>query len=187
MCKNMLWSFDILQFLRMLILRFRSLNLLFVNFHWAVFICTMILFFASCTFSVSIAYICLISSFLKVINKFKLKFTCLLDILWQKNNLYHVRSCIILYHYSVFFPFMNRAVNTLVYYGLSLSTSDLGSDPYVAFFLSGLVEVPAYIWVTFGIEWLGRKPNLSALLVLGGVACLATIGTRKCCHYVKKF
>ena len=84
------------------------------------------------------------------------------------------------------FSYMNRAVNTLVYYGLSLSTSDLGSDPYVAFFLSGLVEVPAYIWVTFGIEWLGRKPNLAALLIIGGVACLATIGTRKYCYQYLK-
>ncbi|XP_072037058.1 organic cation transporter protein-like [Amphiura filiformis] len=70
----------------------------------------------------------------------------------------------------------NWTVNSMVYYGLSLSTSDLGSDPYVAFFISGLVEVPAYIWVPIGIEWLGRKPNLFSLLILGGVACLATIG-----------
>ena len=67
----------------------------------------------------------------------------------------------------------------MVYYGLSLSTSDLGSDPYIAFFLSSLVEVAAAIWIVIGIQWLGRKPNLCGLLILGGVACLATIVVRK--------
>ncbi|XP_072018557.1 organic cation transporter protein-like [Amphiura filiformis] len=66
-------------------------------------------------------------------------------------------------------------VNSIVYYGLSLSTSDLGSNDYVAFFLSGLVEVPAYIWCMFGIEWLGRKPNLCVLFLLAGIACLCTL------------
>ncbi|XP_072018558.1 organic cation transporter protein-like [Amphiura filiformis] len=66
-------------------------------------------------------------------------------------------------------------VNSIVYYGLSLSTSDLGSNDYVAFFLSGLVEVPAYLWCMFGIEWLGRKPNLCGLFILGGIACLCTL------------
>ncbi|XP_072019580.1 organic cation transporter protein-like [Amphiura filiformis] len=66
-------------------------------------------------------------------------------------------------------------VNSIVYYGLSLSTSDLGSNDYVAFFLSGLVEVPAYIWCMFGIEWLGRKPNLCVFFLLGGIACLCTL------------
>ncbi|XP_072019579.1 organic cation transporter protein-like isoform X2 [Amphiura filiformis] len=66
-------------------------------------------------------------------------------------------------------------VNSIVYYGLSLSTSDLGTNDYVAFFLSGLVEVPARIYCLFGIEWLGRKPNLCGLFILGGIACLCTL------------
>ncbi|XP_072019582.1 organic cation transporter protein-like [Amphiura filiformis] len=69
----------------------------------------------------------------------------------------------------------NWFVNSLVYYGLSLSTSSLGGNDYVSFFLSGLVEVPAYLWCTFGIEWFGRKPNLCGLFLLGGVACISTI------------
>ena len=40
--------------------------------------------------------------------------------------------------------FSNRFVNSLVYYGLSLSTSALAGDRYLNFFLSGLVEIPAY-------------------------------------------
>ena len=38
----------------------------------------------------------------------------------------------------------NRFASGLVYYGLSLSTSTLAGDRYVNFFLSGVVEVPAY-------------------------------------------
>ena len=72
-----------------------------------------------------------------------------------------------------------RCVNAGVYYGLSLSTSELGSDPYLAFFLSGLVEVPAYVWSIFGMEWFGRKPNLIGLMVLGGIACITTTLIRK--------
>ncbi|PIK38648.1 putative organic cation transporter protein-like [Apostichopus japonicus] len=38
----------------------------------------------------------------------------------------------------------NWAVNSTVYYGLSLSTSDLGVDVYLAFFVAAAVELPAY-------------------------------------------
>ncbi|XP_038077424.1 organic cation transporter protein-like [Patiria miniata] len=66
-------------------------------------------------------------------------------------------------------------VNSLVYYGLSQSTNDLGIDDYWAFFVSGAVEIPAYIYATFGVEWFGRRRNLGILELIGGVACLATI------------
>ena len=39
---------------------------------------------------------------------------------------------------------LSRFVNSLVYYGLSLSTGVTAGDPYMNFFLSGLVEIPAY-------------------------------------------
>ena len=41
----------------------------------------------------------------------------------------------------------NWCVNSLVYYGLSLNSSNLAGDPYLNFFISGAVEVPAYIFV----------------------------------------
>ncbi len=31
-----------------------------------------------------------------------------------------------------------------MYYGLSLNTGNLAGDPYMNFFYSGLVEIPAY-------------------------------------------
>ena len=37
-----------------------------------------------------------------------------------------------------------RCTSALVYYGLSLNTGNLAGDPYMNFFFSGLVEIPAY-------------------------------------------
>ncbi len=41
--------------------------------------------------------------------------------------------------------FFSWFVNSGTYYGLSLSTSDLGGNPYFNFFLSAAVEIPAYL------------------------------------------
>ncbi len=73
----------------------------------------------------------------------------------------------------------HRCVNSLVYYGLSLSTVNLGGNLYVAFFISGAVEVPAYLYALIAIELFGRKINLSGTMVIGGVACLTTIFIRE--------
>ncbi|PIK38567.1 putative organic cation transporter protein-like [Apostichopus japonicus] len=70
----------------------------------------------------------------------------------------------------------NWFINSLVYYGLSLSTSDLGSNIYIAFFISGAVEIPAYIvGIPMMESRLGRRYSTSICEILGGVACLLTI------------
>ncbi|XP_041463350.1 organic cation transporter protein-like isoform X1 [Lytechinus variegatus] len=71
----------------------------------------------------------------------------------------------------------NWFVNTMVYYGLSLSTSDLGVNVYIAFFISGAVEFPAYLSCIFAIEYIGRKWSMFGYMVGGGIACLLTIFT----------
>ena len=71
--------------------------------------------------------------------------------------------------------FHGRFVNSVVYYGLSQSTGDLGVDDYWAFFVSGAVEIPALLYATFGVEWFGRKWNTAILELIGGIACPATI------------
>ncbi|XP_054752662.1 organic cation transporter protein-like [Lytechinus pictus] len=70
----------------------------------------------------------------------------------------------------------NWMVNAMVYHGLSLNTSNLGVNDYVAFAVSGAVEVPAYLISVFAIEIkvIGRKISLSICLLVGGVACLCT-------------
>lgn len=73
----------------------------------------------------------------------------------------------------------------MVYYGLSLSTSDLGGNVYISFFISGAVEIPAYLLCIPAIESpLGRRYSTAAFQFLGGVACLATIVIRKYMSHV---
>ncbi|XP_033625329.1 organic cation transporter protein-like [Asterias rubens] len=69
----------------------------------------------------------------------------------------------------------NWFVNAAVYYGLSLSTSNLGTDDYLAFFIGGFVEIPACIAVLLTIDRFGRRFILFLSLLLGGISCLATI------------
>ncbi|XP_071501087.1 organic cation transporter protein-like [Diadema antillarum] len=68
----------------------------------------------------------------------------------------------------------NWMVNVMVYHGLSLNTSNLGVDDYVAFAVSGAVEIPAYLLSVFIIELIGRRLSMFGCLLLGGVACLCT-------------
>ena len=60
----------------------------------------------------------------------------------------------------------------MVYYGISLSTSDLGVDHYIAAFVSGAVEIPAYISAILVMQYIGRRVPLCAYLVASGIACV---------------
>lgn len=66
-------------------------------------------------------------------------------------------------------------VNTLVYYGLSLNTKHLGGDIYKNFFLSSLMEVPAYLTSVCLINWVGRRRSLCYYMMMGGAACLVCL------------
>ncbi|XP_038073511.1 organic cation transporter protein-like [Patiria miniata] len=65
-------------------------------------------------------------------------------------------------------------VNSLVYYGLSLNTDSLAGNPYLNFFLSGAVEIPAYIVSSAVVTWFGRRLPLCIFHVAGGIACIVT-------------
>ncbi|XP_030828376.1 organic cation transporter protein-like [Strongylocentrotus purpuratus] len=67
-----------------------------------------------------------------------------------------------------------RMVNSMVYHGLSLNSSNLGTNDYVAFAITGGIEIPAYIMDIFIVEFFGRRLSLFFCLMLGGVACLST-------------
>ncbi|XP_072020671.1 organic cation transporter protein-like [Amphiura filiformis] len=69
----------------------------------------------------------------------------------------------------------NWFVNSMVYHGLSLSTSTLGTNDYAAFFISGAVEIPSYILMIFVAERWGRRPVLTTSMVIGGFACFISI------------
>ncbi|XP_030828384.1 organic cation transporter protein-like [Strongylocentrotus purpuratus] len=65
-------------------------------------------------------------------------------------------------------------VTGMVYHGLSLNSSNLGTNNYVAFAITGGIEIPAYIMDIFIVEFFGRRLSLFFCLMLGGVACLST-------------
>lgn len=69
----------------------------------------------------------------------------------------------------------NWFVQSFVYYGLSLGTSSLGVNVYVAFCISGAVEIPAYTISIFTMKKMGRKLSTGSLMILAGVSCFATI------------
>ena len=60
----------------------------------------------------------------------------------------------------------------LGYYGISMSTTGLSDDIYVAFILSALVELPAYFLVILLMDHWGRKPTLVLVLFIGGAFCI---------------
>ena len=64
--------------------------------------------------------------------------------------------------------FFNWFVNSGVYYGLSLNTSNLGGNDYLNFLISGAVEVPAYAFLLLSLNKLGRKYVLCGCMLGGG-------------------
>ncbi|XP_022110873.1 organic cation transporter protein-like [Acanthaster planci] len=66
----------------------------------------------------------------------------------------------------------NWFVNNMVYYGLGLSTSDFGVDDYLAAAIAGFVELPSIVYCVVALKYTGRRVNLSANMVVGGVACV---------------
>ncbi|XP_063405037.1 organic cation transporter protein-like [Mytilus trossulus] len=70
-----------------------------------------------------------------------------------------------------------RLVVSMGYYGLSLNTGNLSGDFYLNFFLSGLVEFPAYTLCLVLLDRVGRKKLHVCCFVGGGLACICTIFT----------
>ncbi|XP_051245450.1 solute carrier family 22 member 13 isoform X2 [Dicentrarchus labrax] len=62
-------------------------------------------------------------------------------------------------------------VNVLVYYGLSLGVSRLGTNLYLTQFVFGLVEIPARSLVLLVLPW-SRRLSQSGFLAVGGIACV---------------
>ncbi|CAG2054257.1 unnamed protein product, partial [Timema podura] len=65
--------------------------------------------------------------------------------------------------------------NETVYVGLSYYGPSLGSDQYLSFLLSALVEIPSYLacWVIMD-RW-GRRWPLCIAMILSGVSCIVTV------------
>ncbi|XP_067676242.1 organic cation transporter protein-like [Haliotis asinina] len=74
--------------------------------------------------------------------------------------------------------FFNWLVVSMVYYGLSLNSDNLGAGSlHLNFLLVGLVEFPAYALSIGLLDRLGRKIMHCAMMIIGGVSCILTIFT----------
>lgn len=62
--------------------------------------------------------------------------------------------------------------NSLVYYGLTLSTGKLEGNPYLITAVFGLVEFPSYAAVIYFLDIWGRRLLISSMMVIGGSACI---------------
>ncbi|NXK48991.1 S22AD protein, partial [Chauna torquata] len=67
-------------------------------------------------------------------------------------------------------------VDSLVYYGLSLSVTSFGLDIYLTQLAFGAVELPARICCIFMLQSFGRKKCQALLLLLSGMMCLIIVG-----------
>ena len=65
--------------------------------------------------------------------------------------------------------------NEMVYVGLSYYSPMLGSDQYLSFFLSCVIEVPSYLVTYFVMDKWGRRWPLSICMVISGLSCVFTI------------
>lgn len=63
-------------------------------------------------------------------------------------------------------------VNSLVYYGLTMSSTTLSADRYLNFFLSGVAEIPGYTIGMFLTRSFGRRRPMMGLFAIGGAALI---------------
>lgn len=70
---------------------------------------------------------------------------------------------------------LNWFANETVYLGLSYYGPSLGSNPPLSFFLSSLVELPAYAVCWYVMDRFGRRWPMCLLMILGGISCVITV------------
>lgn len=68
--------------------------------------------------------------------------------------------------------------NSLVYYGLSLSTGKMSGNPFFILFLMGLVEIPSYVATVYLMDRLGRRSLTSVNMILGKLKFLGSTAVK---------
>jgi len=68
--------------------------------------------------------------------------------------------------------FFAWAVVTFMYYGLSFNSGNIGSNMFVSFILTMLVEIPSYLFCWKTLDWMGRKGVLILMYMIGGFSCV---------------
>ncbi|CAK1555140.1 unnamed protein product [Leptosia nina] len=62
--------------------------------------------------------------------------------------------------------------NSLVYYGLTLSSGKMEGNPYLIIAIFGLVDIPSYVVVFYFLDVWGRRSFISIAMLIGGGACI---------------
>ncbi|XP_070558287.1 organic cation transporter protein-like [Ptychodera flava] len=68
---------------------------------------------------------------------------------------------------------------SFLYYGISLNTDQLGSNPYMTFTLAGFVEIPGCFIAWWLMKNIGRRWSFSGFAVVGGIALMLSIPPKK--------
>ncbi|XP_067674871.1 organic cation transporter protein-like [Haliotis asinina] len=71
--------------------------------------------------------------------------------------------------------FFNWLVVSMVYFGLGLNVQNLSGDIYLNFTIANIMETVAYALCIILLDRTGRKKLHCGSMILGGIACLATI------------
>ncbi|CAG5134983.1 unnamed protein product [Candidula unifasciata] len=66
-------------------------------------------------------------------------------------------------------------VSSSVYYGHNFNSKNLAGDRYLNVFISGLVEIPALIFVLYSNNTWGRRRTVFLLMLLSGLACFSIL------------
>lgn len=65
----------------------------------------------------------------------------------------------------------------MTYYGVTMNAGNLGGSFYLNFLLMGVAELPGYLVGMFLLDRIGRRWCNAGSLLVGGIACLATVPT----------
>ncbi|GFR90245.1 organic cation transporter protein [Elysia marginata] len=98
------------------------------------------------------------------------------DVVQEKaeKNLWHLFTSTTLLIRSLII-FLNWMVSSMIFYGLSLNSGDLSGNIYVNFVLMATAELVSFLFALLVMDITGRKMLHCYSMVVGGVACLATM------------
>ncbi|XP_064635336.1 organic cation transporter protein-like isoform X2 [Lineus longissimus] len=92
----------------------------------------------------------------------------------KEESLIHLaksRTCMI----RLFILILNWVAISTAFYGLALNSGNLSGDLYINYLVMSLIEVPAYLFALLAPYKLGRKIPHTFCMLLGGVACVASV------------
>ena len=73
-----------------------------------------------------------------------------------------------------------RSACVLNYHSLSIGTNSLGWNRYMASFLSASAELPAQLFVFFGLKYVGGRTSFVIMTSLSGISLLTSLPFLRC-------